>query len=150
MDTSYQTEIVELHRFFQNWFNGDIPCTDEAFQRMDRVMDDGFTIVMPNGKRIDRDPLLTGLYKAHGGRPGIRIWIEHVRLLMTEGPMAVVEYEEWQQEGETTTARVSTAVFRDEPAAPNGLSWLRVHETWFEPQNKNWFDRQPSEENDGK
>lgn len=130
MESSYQAEIVELHRFFQQWFNGELPRTDETFRRMTRVMSDDFVIVMPDGKRIERDPLLEGLYGAHEGRPGIRIWIENVRMHVREGALAVVEYEEWQQQDGETTVRLSTAVFRDTPGTPNGLSWLHVHETW--------------------
>jgi hypothetical protein len=47
------------------------------------------------------------------------------------GDILLVTYEEWQQSGDQTTARLSTALFRDKPDAPNGLEWLHVHETWL-------------------
>jgi hypothetical protein len=125
------TEIVELHQFFQDWFNAVLPKTPEAFGRMSRVMGEEFTIVMPQGRRMEREPLLNRVFELHGGRPGVRIWIENVRTLVEEGPLAVVEYEEWQEEGGQTTSRYSTAVFRRQADTPNGLSWVRVHETWF-------------------
>ena len=75
---------------------------------------------------------MKGLYEAHAGRPGIQIWIEHVRVLEEDHALVVAEYEEWQEEGREITSRHSTVVFRRDDAMPNGLEWLRVHETWFD------------------
>lgn len=132
MNSPCGVEIVELHQFFEDWFNGNIPDTDVQFQRMDDVMDTSFVIVMPDGKRVTRDPLLALLKKSHGKRAGIRIWIESVQVLVSEGGIVIAEYEEWQEENGETTSRVSTVVFREKADAPNGLSWVRVHETWFD------------------
>ncbi|MBT5875955.1 MAG: DUF4440 domain-containing protein [Candidatus Latescibacteria bacterium] len=134
MNSPCGAEIVELHQFFEDWFNGNIPDTAQEFQRMDVVMDASFVIVMPDGKRVDRDPLLELLKKSHGKRAGIRIWIENVRVLVSEGGIVIAEYEEWQEENSETTSRVSTVVFREKEETPNGLSWVRVHETWFDRQ----------------
>jgi hypothetical protein len=127
----YEKEIVELHQFFEDWFNGVLPLTAEAFERMSVVMEPEFSIVMPQGRRMEREPLLNGLFGLHGRRP-IRIWIENTRVLSERETMAVVEYEEWQEEGGKITSRYSTVVFRKKTGTPHGLSWIRVHETWFE------------------
>jgi len=131
MSSVFEMEIVELHDFFNEWFNAVLPKTREAFNRMHAVMDEGFTIVMPGGRRVERGPLLDHLFDTHGGRPGLRIWIENVRMLADDGRLAVVEYEEWQEEGGQTTSRYSTAAFERRDGTPNGLVWIRVHETWF-------------------
>lgn len=131
MDPIYEKEVVELHDFFQDWFNAVLPQTQEAFNRMDRVMDRRFAIVMPSGVRVEREVLLARLFGAHGARSGIRIWIEKVSVLIETDELAVVEYEEWQEEGGKTTSRYSTVVFRRQPDAPNKLVWVHVHETWF-------------------
>lgn len=131
MDPIYEKEIVELHDFFQDWFNAVLPQTQEAFNRMDHVIDRRFAIVMPAGSRVEREVLLSRLFGAHGARSGIRIWIANVRLLIESDELAVVEYEEWQEEGVTTTSRYSTVVFRRQRDAPNGLVWIHVHETWI-------------------
>ena len=131
-----QNEIDALHRCFEDWFNGRVPRTAEAFGRIDAALGKAFVIVMPQGSKVERGPLLKGLYDAHGGRQGIRIWIENVLVLVEDRALVVAEYEEWQMEGGETTSRHSTAVFRRSEEKPNGLEWLRVHETWF--------DRRPS------
>jgi hypothetical protein len=125
-------EIVALHACFEDWFNGRVPRTSEAFNRIDTALAETFVIVMPQGSKVERAPLLKGLYEAHTGRQGIRIWIEHVRVLEEDQALVVAEYEEWQEEGGETTSRHSTAVFRRNVEKPNGLEWLRVHETWFD------------------
>ena len=131
MSSHVENEIVALHRFFEDWFNARLPQTKDAFKTMDQVMEEEFVIVMPDGRSVDRNPLLDLLYSAHGKRAGIEIWIEDVKPLIQEGGVTVAEYQEWQTEKGETTSRISTVVFRDSPETPNGLSWLRVHETWF-------------------
>ncbi|MCY3713720.1 MAG: DUF4440 domain-containing protein [Gemmatimonadetes bacterium] len=127
-----RNEIDALHRCFEDWFNGSVPRTEEAFGRIDAALGEAFVIVMPQGSKVERAPLLKGLYDAHAGRSGIRIWIENVRVLEEDRALVVAEYEEWQTEGGKTTSRHSTAVFRRNDQKPNGLEWLRVHETWFD------------------
>lgn len=125
-------EIDALHQCFEDWFNGRVPRTAEAFSRIDTALGEAFVIVMPQGNKVVRAPLLKALFDAHAGRRGIRIWIEHVRVLEEEQALVVAEYEEWQEEGGETTSRHSTVVFRRNVNKPNGLEWLRVHETWFD------------------
>ena len=127
-----QNEIDELHRCFDDWFNGRTTKTHEAFDRMESVLGEAFVIVMPQGRKVERAPLLKGLFDAHTGRAGIRIWIENVRIVTEDQGLVVAEYEEWQEEGGEITSRHSTVVFRRNAALPNGLEWLRVHETWFD------------------
>ena len=129
---SCRNEIDVLHQCFEDWFNGRSSKTAEAFSPMDTALGEAFVIVMPHGAKVERAPLLKVLYEAHTGRPGIRIWIENVRVLAEGGSLVVAEYEEWQEEGGETTSRHSTVVFRRNAEMPNGLEWLRVHETWFE------------------
>ncbi len=127
-----RNEIDVLHRCFEAWFNGRVPRTPEVFNRMETVLGEAFVIVMPHGGKLARAPLLKVLYEAYTGRPGIRIWIENIRVLEEDHALVVAEYEEWQEEGGETTSRHSTVVFSRNDAMPNGLEWLRVHETWFE------------------
>lgn len=135
MEVRYQTEIIELHRFFQHWFNGELPDNDESFSRFSDVMAPGFEIVSPNGRWTDRDSLIAALRSSHGqwkdqGEPG-KIRIEHYRLMHTEGPLALVTYEEWQEVGGESRGRLSTALFKMREGTPNGVEWLHVHETWL-------------------
>jgi hypothetical protein len=127
----WHAEIVELHEFFQGWLGGTLPATDAAFARLTDTIDPAMILITPAGEVITRDVLLAQLRAAHGSRPGWRMWIERAQLRCRSGDLTVAAYEEWQQAGDTTTTRISTAVFRNHPGTPNGLVWLHVHETWL-------------------
>jgi len=127
----WHAEIVELHAFFEGWLGGALPATDAAFARLAETLAAEFALIGPSGEIASREPLLRQLRAAHASRPGWRMWIERAQLRYQAGDLTVATYEEWQQTGETTTARISTAVFRAHPAAPNRLAWLHVHETWL-------------------
>ncbi len=131
MKQAIHREIEVLHKFFVDWFLGQLP--DDAFDRIPRVMGEGFVLISPSGVRTERGPLLNELKAAKGGRTGtgFRIWIEGYTAQDLGHGLWLAEYEEHQQVGDKTTARLSTAVFREEPEAPEGVVWLRVHETWL-------------------
>ena len=135
MEERCQREVVELHEFFQDWFNAALPPTDEAFRRFESVMAERFLIITPNGELTERGELVDRLRAAHGiwrrnSRPG-RIWIENLRVRHTVGSQAMVLYEEWQEiEGESR-GRLSTAILQSREATPNGVEWLHVHEVWL-------------------
>ena len=125
-----QQEVNDLHQFFEDWFSGAVPQTEESFSRVQRALSDDFAIVGPNGRLTARDPLLHGLYAAYLGRPNFRIWIENYALQQQIGNIAIVTYEEWQEIDGESTSRLSTAVFQKASSAPNGVQWLHVHEAW--------------------
>lgn len=45
--TTCQHEIVELHAFFEAWFNGDLPQTTESLARFENAMADSFSMHTP-------------------------------------------------------------------------------------------------------
>ncbi len=138
METACRQEVLDLHQFFQDWFRGELPQTDEAFDRFSGVMDDSFHIVSPGGRKTAIEPLRAGLRSAFGSwRPasveseGSRIWIENTQFQALNEDLSLVTYEEWQKNEGPAKGRLSTAVFRRDPEAPNGVRWLHVHETWL-------------------
>lgn len=128
-------EIVGLHHFFQDWFTGALPQTEEAFARMRNALAADFAIISPGGVLTERAALLQNLFRAHGQQPHMRIWIERVQIRQQVGELVVATYEEWQSSGEQPanppTARLSTALFRRRDENNHALEWLHVHETWL-------------------
>ena len=59
--------------------------------------------------------------------------IENATVRWSGGGAVVATYEEWHDHADYTTARQSTVVFTLDDAAPGGLSWRLVHETWKIP-----------------
>jgi hypothetical protein len=139
MERRCSDEVVQLHQFFQDWFNATLPPTTEEFERFSSVMAEKFVIISPNGELTERDELLERLQDAHGiwhemSRPG-RIWIENLQVRHQVGDQILVLYEEWQEiEGESR-GRLSTALFRRCEGTPNGIEWLHVHEVWLPEQD---------------
>ena len=117
-----QTEIVELHRFFEQWLSGEI----DDFSRCDRVLATDFTMVGPGGDLQAREALVRGLLDAHGQR-NVSIRVEKVVSNELGPGLTLARYEEWQD----SRGRLSTAVFRDRADTPNGIEWVTVHETWI-------------------
>ena len=124
-------EIGELHAFFEQWLAGKLPETADAFARVEAVLAPDFTLVAPSGQETDRATIAVRLRGLWNTRPRVRIWIEQFRLLLDAPPLLVARYEEWQEGSAGNTRRISTAVFRAAPTAPNGVQWVRVHETWI-------------------
>ena len=131
MKNRCEREIIELHQFFQDWFNGAGPNTDEQFARAAGVLAEGFVIISPDGTLTEGAPLLARIRQGHGTRPNFRIWVEDFRFHRQDGHIALTTYQEWAEIGEETTARLSTALFREKAGTPNGVEWLHVHETWL-------------------
>ena len=133
-----EREIVGLHRFFEGWFNGRLPATDEAFFRFESALGDGFEMVTPTGVVRDRAGVLAAVRGAHPGRavgegePNLSISIRNVRILRAWVGHVLVTYEEHQTRGgEALPTRISTALLDAHDAGPNGLRWIHLHETWI-------------------
>jgi hypothetical protein len=134
--SGWYAEIVELHTFFQGWLDGSLPNSDVVFARLPSALAPEFALVSPSGEMARRAELLAQLRAGHASRPGWRMWIERPELRCAADELLVATYEEWHQAAESTTARISTAVFRRHAAAPNHLLWLHVHETWLPNANR--------------
>ena len=133
IESHCRKEVVELHEFFQQWFAGVLPQTDEAFDRFASVMADEFHIVSPVGRIMQRDTILEAVRAAHGsGGGGVKIWIKNHTHRLTIGDAALVTYEEWQTKGDETRGRLSSALLRVKAGLLNDLQWLHVHETWLQ------------------
>ncbi len=135
LESRCEREVVELHRFFEDWFAGRLPDTDDAFAALASVLAPSFEMVTPDGATRTRDQVLGGVRDGHPGGDGAssagatRFEIRNHRHRHTFDDVAVVTYEEWQTRGDSSQGRVATAVFQAAEAAPNGVIWLHLHET---------------------
>lgn len=136
MKARAQAEVVALHAFFQDWFNGDLSNTDDAFARFDGVVAPAFHMVSPGGQVMDRDTIIDRVRAGHASSQStpdeaMKIWIENQHVRWLDAESVLVTYEEWQLVKGRTRGRISTALLRESPRKPNGLEWLHVHETWL-------------------
>jgi hypothetical protein len=124
-------ETETLHAFFESWLGAD-PPTPESFARVEAALAPTFTLIGPDGRRESRDAVIAALQAEHGARgPDFRIRVEAPEPVALEPPVVVLAYRERQWLAGVETLRQSTAVFRSDGEAPNGLRWLTLQETWM-------------------
>ena len=126
-------EVVDLHAFFQAWLVGSVPGTDEAFAQLEVVLEQTFSMVTPDGRRLGRREVIENLRRAHGakGPPGaFHIAIREPEVLLLAEPLVALGYIEEQDTAGALTRRRSTALLA---VYPKAATWLAVHETWVEP-----------------
>jgi len=133
MEERCRREVVELHDFFQSWFEGRPDPTDASFERFAGVMAEGFRIVSPGGGCMARDEILDLVRDAHGSHrgKGFRLWIERYEGRLIDEGLLLATYEEWQETNGRRRGRLSSALLRSRPGLPNDVEWLHVHETWL-------------------
>jgi len=145
IDQRCYKEIVELHRFFEKWFKGDI-AGDEAFCRLKNVLAPGFELVSPRAERAGRDEVLSAIHANHGALakdvPPFRIRIKKFQSRFQQGYLCLVTYEEWQFRGGVEQGRISSALFRNNPKTPNAVEWLHLHEVGI-PSKSTFHTDQP-------
>jgi hypothetical protein len=121
-------EIVSLHEVFQATLGA--PGADDA-GRYEAAFAPGFTMVTPNGRRLDRAAVLDFLRDARGARgAGFRIAIEDAAPLHVAPPLVLMHYIERQWIGGAETARRACALFDIGGPTPR---WVFVQETWIAP-----------------
>ncbi len=125
-----QREIVEFHDAIQRWFS-DTEVDEMTFERIARSLAVDFSITTPDGRQIAEPLVSDWLRRGRGSRDkDFSIWIERFRPVIEQGDLAVVIYDECQHCDGKDTRRHVTAVFKRVLAAPLGVQWVRVHETW--------------------
>jgi hypothetical protein len=126
-------EIDGLHRFFVDWFLGRRTNDAAGFARCADALAADFVQIDPGGRERPRQALLEALQAAHGcyGELAFDIRIERAQVRIVRADLALATYEEWQQFADRLSARRSTALFAASPAAPLGVAWLHLHETWM-------------------
>ena len=129
-----RAEIESMHEFLAGWLGGTLPRAAATFARFANVLAPEFVIVSPTGEATEGIVLMAGLEPAHGAHAGksFAIRVENVRLRGTMGEHALFTYEEWQEiDGAIVNARLSSVLFERDEAAPNGIVWRHLHETWL-------------------
>lgn len=117
-------EVGRLHRFFQDWFRGDLDPAD--FSICEEALAPGFAMVTPSGDLIDRAEILDAI-RRHRARESRSFSIETIgRSCQRFDRVHLVTYEE-RQTGVRSTIRLSTAALT---STDGRFVWHQVHETW--------------------
>lgn len=127
MAVDWQSEIDELHHFFEAYFLG----TEDAIDRVEAALHPDFTIVGPTGVLNDRAATIEAIRAGHGHTTSLRISVLDHRLLLANDEIVLASYIERHDLAQAVNERLSTVAFVVDPSGPNGLRWLRVQETWL-------------------
>lgn len=123
----WQREVEELHEFFE----GFLGAGDGSLERVDAALGEEFVIIGPGGDLRSKAETLEALSAGRGRVPELAIWTSGHRLIAETEDLIVVAYNEHQRTSSSETNRWSTAVFRPDSAAPNGVTWIHLQETWL-------------------
>ncbi len=132
LEESVRREIEELHEVFEAWLAG---TEGASLDPAETALVEGFRLISPEGRLLERRLLLEGLSRAHGNMGAeFRIEVRAVSTVALGDRLVLATYEEWQQRGDDERlGRQSSALLRQRPGG--GFDWLHVHETWL-PKEK--------------
>ncbi|MGI9605191.1 MAG: DUF4440 domain-containing protein [Acidimicrobiales bacterium] len=123
----WRREVDELHQFFEDWFHG----RPASIDRFVSVLADEFEMIDPRGGRHDRATIIAMIEHARGSEDSVRIRVSDHQLVAASGEVLVGRYVEHHEDSSDPSRRVSTVVFELSAAAPNGVRWRSVHETFL-------------------
>ncbi|MDF3153629.1 hypothetical protein P3C58_16745 [Mesorhizobium sp. XAP10] len=125
-------EIIDLHRFFVDWFVAARANTVD-FGRFERAMGKDLSMVAPDGQILDREAVVDHVRASRAScDDGFAISIEDIRPGWQDADTIVVLYVEAQLRAGKHSSRQSSAVFTTSSSAPNGVEWRHLHETWLQ------------------
>ena len=130
-----ETEVRELHAFFEAWFRGDVARTGEPLARLERALGAAFAMVAPDGEVRSRSAVVDAVDEGHGSRAddgSFRVAVDDVEVRVERDDWCLLTYEEHQRRDGVWRARRSSAVFERAPDAPGGVVWRHLHETWLD------------------
>ena len=126
-------EIVELHEFFSDWFNGNTNQDQLKPRFLSRLHSD-FIFIPPEGVVLDADDISNAFAQGYGTNSDFKIQIRDVTIRHEMGNHILVTYTEWQAgaklSGYENNARFTTVLM--EKGKP--FKWLHLQETWL-PEN---------------
>ncbi|WP_280270001.1 hypothetical protein [Nocardia wallacei] len=116
--------IVSLHSDLAEWLGTD--AAPKVFDRFANALDDRFTSVVTTGDAVDRDTLLSGIWKSRNAQPGLEIEISDVAEIARSTTLVVVRFVAENRLGDIVTRRRVTAVLITDGQL---YFWRSVHET---------------------
>jgi hypothetical protein len=127
-----EREILDFHRFFVAWYDA-ATAANTDFARCEAAFGAGFRMTPPTGKTFDRNETIE-IIRANRASfdRDFAIEIEAIEPIWEGEGVIAVAYIERQGRRGAKTARRATALFTENPSAPNAVEWRLLHETWMQ------------------
>lgn len=126
--TTAETEVMELHKFFEAWYNGGIARSEENFSRLTNVLADDFQLITATGFTVNKALLVTLMKGGYGTKQDLNMRIEKISQRVQGENLCVLTYEEYGNTESGLKKVLVSAVLRRAPEKRNNLEWLHVHE----------------------
>ncbi len=123
----WRAEIDDQHRYLEALFLG----SETSLDRAEQSFHADYTFVGPNGETADRRATLEMLRQGIGHTSQLTLTVSDHRLLFESDEIVVAEFVERHDLARGANERRCTVVFVVDAAGPNGLRWLRTHESWI-------------------
>ena len=124
-------EIHRLHAVIEAWFRSEI----DALAPFADALAEDFHIVSPSGSTSTKAAVIEGMADAQGrfadADPQFEIEIKNTQLRVDDGDQWLLTYEEHQRIDGDWEARTSSVLLQEQAAAPAGVEWVHLHETWL-------------------
>ena len=135
MKKQCEKEVIGLHDFFAQWFKAEIENNNAEFSRVEKALNENFMLIIPTGELLTREKLLQQLRAGYASHKDdeieYQLWVKNIRCRLVEGNLCLLTYEEWGKVHGKVTARLSSALFRKNNEAINGVEWIHVHEVYI-------------------
>lgn len=123
-------EIVGLHDFFTEWFNGTVERGQLEPRFLSRLHKD-VQFIPPEGAVMTADVIREGFGRGYGTNPNFRSHIRDIDIRYYRGDLVLATYTEWQtgatMSDDANNARITTVLM--EMTSP--VTWLHIQETWL-------------------
>lgn len=129
---SAKREVIEFNLFLEMWLCGHIPDSDQNYERVVEVIDNGATMIYPWGRQSSLKESLDLVRQKHGLMSGknFMTWIDNIEEKKLADGVYLVTWESWEKlNGGEHKGYYATAILLSKEKTPNGVQWLRVHET---------------------
>lgn len=122
-------EIVDMHDFFIEWFNGSVDRGQLEPQFLSRL-DENVVFIPPEGHILTGGMLKGGFDRGYGSNKDFRIRIRDVVIRQEIGDLVLATYTEWQI-GATQSAYANARVTSVLLKMTSPVTWLHIQETWL-------------------
>lgn len=129
-----QTEVETRHAFFVDWFTG--RAGPAQMDHCATAFAPQMRMIRPDGTILHKADVVELIRRARNCMTGpfdIEIRIRAAETLSPD--LALLVYDEYQQLDGLSNLRRSTALMQADSAAPHGVLWRHVQETWLDQQN---------------
>jgi hypothetical protein len=129
-------EMRETRNFLASWFAGAVEKPEDPMNfYLQSVLAENFSIIRPNGLRLDRQQTLLRFYEnLYASDPTVlRHDNSNIRAILLTPEVVIVDYDESHVYRDHSIVNALSAVFQKDDEAPNGVRWLRLHETSIQP-----------------